>query len=82
MTAGRVAVDVAMGGVLASLISLGVFAVAAAAAAALTLLRARSGRLRRRARLRQLGLAGFDEIDEALDRIAAHEHGASLLPLP
>ena len=78
----RVAFDLVMAGVVLSLISVGVFVAAGAVVAVLTLLRARTSQLRRHRQLRELNLAGVDEIDEALDRILAQEHGTYQLPLP
>lgn len=78
---GRVVLDLVMGAVVLSLISVGVVIAAGAAVAVLTLLRARSRARLRHSRLGQLNLgyhgAGMDEIDEALDRILAEERGAS-----
>lgn len=68
-----------MAGVVLSLISVGAFIVAGAAVAMATLLRARSRALRRHRQLSELNLTGIDEIDEALDRILAQEHGTSWL---
>ncbi len=81
---GRVILDLVMGAVVLSLISVGVFIAAGVAVAVLTLLRARSRARQRHGRLSQLNLAyrgnGIDEIDEALDRILAEERGASWPP--
>ena len=74
---GRVVLDLVMAGVVLSLVSIGVFIVAGAAVAAATLLCAPSRALRRRTQLSELNLTGIDEIDEALDRILAQEHGTS-----
>jgi membrane protein required for beta-lactamase induction len=68
-----------MAGVVLSLISVGAFIVGGAAVAMATLLRAHSRALRRHRQLSELNLTGIDEIDEALDRILAQEHGASWL---
>lgn len=80
----RVAVDLVMGGVVLSLISVGIFIAGGAAVAVLTLFRARSRAQRRHGRLSQLNLGspgtGIDEIDEALDRILAEERSASWRP--
>jgi hypothetical protein len=79
-----VALDLVMGSVVLSLISVGVFIAGGAAVAVLTLLRARSRARRRHGQLSQLDLGrhgtGIDEIDEALDRILAEERSASRLP--
>ncbi len=84
MVLGRVALDLVMGGVVLSLISVGVFIAGGAAVAVLTLLRARSRARRRYSQLSQLNLGspgtGIDEIDAALDRILAEERSASWLP--
>lgn len=84
MIVGRIALDLVMGGVVLSLLSVGVFITGGAAVAVLTLCRARSRARRRHSRLGQLNLgyhgAGIDEIDEALDRILAQERGASWHP--
>jgi hypothetical protein len=81
---GRVVLDLVMGGVVLSLISVGVFIAGGAAVAVLTLLRARSRARRRNGQLSQLNLGchgtGIDEIDAALDRILAEERSASWLP--
>jgi hypothetical protein len=73
-----------MGGVVLSLISIGIFIGGGAAVAAATLFRARSRAQRRRGQLSQLNLGspgtGIDEIDEALDRILAEERSASWRP--
>ena len=76
---GRVALDLVMGGVVLSLISVGVFIAAGVAVAAATLLSARSRALRRHRQLSELNLTGIDEIDEALDLILAQEHSTSWL---
>ena len=84
VTLGRVALDLAMGGVVLSLISVGIFIAGGAAVAVLTLLRAHSRARQRHGQLSQLNLGspgtGIDEIDEALDRILAEERSASWRP--
>jgi len=79
MALGRLALDLWMAGVVLSLVSIGVFGVFGAAAALLTVARAR----RQDRRPRDLGQLSrwypateLADIDEALDRILAEEHGA------
>ncbi len=82
MTPGRLALDLWMAGVVLSLAGIGLFAVVGAVVSLLTV--ARSSRRARRPRdLGQLSrwypVAELAEIDEALDRILAEEHGARIL---
>lgn len=81
MTLGRIALDVAMSGVVISLISIVLFFVLGAGMSLLTLMRAgrRARRSSRRVQLEQLShgctVAELAEIDQALDQVLAQEYG-------